>query len=38
MAAVYLFPYAAANKLSFEECLQTLLTGLAVRYYKAIVG
>jgi hypothetical protein len=30
--------YAAANKLSFEECLQTLLTGLAVRYYKAIVG
>jgi hypothetical protein len=30
--------YAAANKLSFDECLQTLLTGLAVRYYKAIVG
>ncbi|MGH2905409.1 MAG: hypothetical protein ACRDKI_01410 [Solirubrobacterales bacterium] len=30
--------YSAANKLSFEECLQTLLTGLAVRYYKAIVG
>lgn len=30
--------YAAANKLSFEECLQTLITGLAVRYYKAIVG
>lgn len=30
--------YAAANNLSFDECLQTLLTGLAVRYYKAIVG
>lgn len=30
--------YAAANGLSFDECLQTLLTGLAVRYYKAIVG
>lgn len=30
--------YAAANRLGFEECLQTLITGLAVRYYKAIVG
>lgn len=30
--------YASANGLSFDECLQTLLTGLAVRYYKAIVG
>jgi hypothetical protein len=30
--------YAASNNLSFDECLQTLLTGLAVRYYKAIVG
>lgn len=30
--------YAAANDLAFDECLQTLLTGLAVRYYKAIVG
>lgn len=30
--------YAAANNLKFDECLQTLLTGLAVRYYKAIVG
>jgi hypothetical protein len=30
--------YAADNDLSFDECLQTLLTGLAVRYYKAIVG
>lgn len=30
--------YAEANELSFDEGLQTLLTGLAVRYYKAIVG
>jgi hypothetical protein len=30
--------YATVNQLSFEECLQTLITGLAVRYYKAIVG
>ncbi len=36
--SVGLQAYAAANDLSFDECLQTLLTGLAVRYYKAIVG
>ena len=30
--------YAAANDLSLEECFQTLLTGLAVRYYKSVVG
>ncbi|MFY9263962.1 MAG: hypothetical protein WAO61_00825 [Solirubrobacterales bacterium] len=30
--------YAEANNLTFDECLQTLLTGLAVRYYNAIVG
>ncbi|HEV7918402.1 MAG TPA: hypothetical protein VGO97_02390 [Solirubrobacterales bacterium] len=30
--------YAASNKMSFDEVMQTLLTGLAVRYYKAIVG
>lgn len=30
--------YSKVNGLSFEECLQTLVTGLAVRYYKAIVG
>ncbi len=30
--------YAEANGLAFDECLQTLITGLAVRYYKAIVG
>ena len=36
--SVGLQAYSAANNLSFDECLQTLLTGLAVRYYKAIVG
>lgn len=30
--------FAKESGMSFEECLQTLLTGLAVRYYKAIVG
>lgn len=30
--------YAKTNKMPFDECLQTLITGLAVRYYKAIVG
>ena len=28
--------YAEDNGLSLEECFQTLLTGLAVRYYKAV--
>ena len=28
--------YAADNEMSVEECFQTLLTGLAVRYYKAV--
>ena len=28
--------YAADNDLTLEECFQTLLTGLAVRYYKAV--
>jgi hypothetical protein len=30
--------YADANGLSLEECFQTLLTGLAVRYYKAVAA
>jgi hypothetical protein len=28
--------YAGANELSVEECFETLMTGLAVRYYKAV--
>jgi hypothetical protein len=28
--------YAEQNGLSAEECFETLMTGLAVRYYKAV--
>ena len=30
--------YADDNDLSVEECFETLLTGLAVRYYKAVAS
>jgi hypothetical protein len=30
--------YADDNDLSIEECFETLLTGLAVRYYKAVAA
>jgi hypothetical protein len=30
--------YAEAHDLTLEECFQTLLTGLAVRYYKAVAA
>jgi hypothetical protein len=30
--------YAEEHELSLEECFQTLLTGLAVRYYKAVAA
>jgi hypothetical protein len=30
--------YAHANELTIEECFHTLLTGLALRYYKAVAG
>jgi hypothetical protein len=30
--------YADRHELSLEECFQTLLTALAVRYYKAVAG
>ena len=30
--------YAKDNGLTVEECFQTLLTGLAVRYYKAVAS
>ena len=33
-----LAPYAKDNDLTLEECFQTLLTGLAVRYYKAVAS
>ena len=30
--------YAETNELSLEECFGTLMTGLAVRYYKAVAS
>ena len=30
--------YAEQHDLSLEDCFQTLLTGLAVRYYKAVAS
>jgi len=30
--------YAESNGLSVEACFETLLTGLAVRYYKAVAA
>jgi hypothetical protein len=30
--------YADANGISAEECFETLMTGLAVRYYKAVAS
>jgi hypothetical protein len=30
--------YAQVNDLTLEECFETLLTGLAVRYYKAVAS
>ena len=30
--------YADENGMSMESCFETLLTGLAVRYYNAVAG
>ena len=30
--------YSEQNGIPLEECFNTLLTGLAVRYYKAVAG
>jgi hypothetical protein len=30
--------YADDNDLSLEQCFETLMTGLAVRYYKAVAS
>ena len=38
IAAVGLRSYAAENDMPVESCFETLLTGLAVRYYNAIAG
>jgi hypothetical protein len=30
--------YAEGNDMTIEQCFETLLTGLAVRYYNAVAG
>ena len=30
--------YAADNEMTVEACYETLLTGLAVRYYNSVAG
>jgi hypothetical protein len=30
--------YAESNGITVEECFETLLTGLAVRYFKAVAA
>jgi hypothetical protein len=30
--------FAHSNGLTLEQCFETLMTGLAVRYYKAVAG
>ena len=38
IAAAGLRSYADENEMTVESCFETLLTGLAVRYYNAIAG
>jgi hypothetical protein len=38
IAAAGLVAYAEQNDMSLESCFETLLTGLAVRYYNAVAG
>ena len=38
IAATGLQTYAEQNDMSLEACFETLLTGLAVRYYNAVAG
>ena len=38
IAAAGLRAYADQNDMSLESCFETLLTGLAVRYYNAVAG
>ena len=38
IAAAGLRAYADENDMSLESCFETLLTGLAVRYYNAVAG
>jgi hypothetical protein len=36
IATAGLRPYADENDMTLESCFETLLTGLAVRYYNAV--
>ena len=38
IAAAGLRPYAEEHDMTLESCFETLLTGLAVRYYNAVAG
>jgi hypothetical protein len=38
IAAAGLRSYAAEHDVTLESCFETLLTGLAVRYYNAVAG
>ena len=38
IAAAGLRAYAEQNDMSLEACFETLLTGLAVRYYNAVAS
>jgi hypothetical protein len=38
IAAAGLLSYAEENEMTVEACFETLLTGLAVRYYNAVAG
>ena len=38
IAAAGLRSYADENEMTLESCFETLLTGLAVRYYNAVAG
>ena len=38
IASAGLRAYAEQNDMTIESCFETLLTGLAVRYYKAVAA
>ena len=38
IASTGLLAYAEENEMTIESCFETLLTGLAVRYYNAVAG
>jgi hypothetical protein len=38
IAAAGLVAYAEEHDMTLESCFETMLTGLAVRYYNAVAG